>query len=298
MNSRRRALVLGAGGMLGHMAMRVLSRSHQTYGTTRSSKKEQTRLSRFITSDQWIENVDVQDLTQIENVVKKIRPDAIINCVGLVKQKMDSRSYIESIKVNALLPHQLNQIAERQDSKLIQISTDCVFTCQPGIKYQDDVPDARDLYGITKMLGEVNYSNALTLRTSIVGRQLYGNESLFEWLLSQKGKTIDGYRNAKYTGLTTQALCEIIDILLRKRMDLCGIWQVSSDEISKYELATKLNKKLSLNIEVRENLEFSCDRRLDSGPFKRETGIRIPTWDEMINQFADDQKAYRERDTN
>lgn len=292
MDTRRRVLVLGAGGMLGHMAMRVLSTNHHTYGTTRSSKKEQTKLSKFMTTDRWIENVDVRNLAQIENVIEQIQPDVIINCIGLVKQKMDSHSYIESIEVNALLPHQLHRIAERQKSKLLQISTDCVFTCTPGIKYQDDVPDARDLYGVTKMLGEVNYGNALTLRTSIVGRQVYGSESLFEWLLSQRGRTIDGYRNAKYTGLTTQALCEIIDFLIRERMDLCGIWQVSSDEISKYELATKLNEQLSLNMEVRENHEFSCDRRLDSEAFRRETGIRIPSWNEMIKQFADDQYAY------
>jgi dTDP-4-dehydrorhamnose reductase len=293
---KRTVLVLGAGGMLGHMAMRVLSVNHTTFGTTRSSKDNQKKLSRFIQPEQWLENVDVRNLAQLENIVDHIRPDVIINCVGLVKQKMDSHSYIDSIEINALLPHKINHIAENHGSKLIQISTDCVFTCSPGAKNQNDEPNARDLYGLTKSLGEVSYGNGLTLRTSIVGRQIYGSESLFEWILNQRGKTIEGYRNAKYTGLTTNALCRVIDFIIRERMDLTGIWQVSSEEISKFELVKRVNDALLLNIDVLENQDFFCDRRLDSGPFKEETGVRIPTWDEMIDQFSEDEKNYLEED--
>jgi dTDP-4-dehydrorhamnose reductase len=291
-NKNRTVLVLGAGGMLGHMAMRVLSANHRTFGTTRSNKDEQKKLTRFIRPEQWIENVDVRSASEIEKVIRQIRPDVIINCIGLVKQKMDSHSYIDSIEVNALLPHRLHKIAEHHGSKLIQISTDCVFTCNPGVKHQNDEPNARDLYGITKSLGEVNYGNSLTLRTSIVGRQIYGNESLFECILSQREKTIEGYRNAKYTGLTTNALCNVIDFLIRERMELTGIWQVSSEEISKFELVTGINRAFSLYIEVIENHDFFCDRRLDSEPFRRETGFRIPTWDEMIEHLIEDDKNY------
>jgi dTDP-4-dehydrorhamnose reductase len=289
---KRIVLILGAGGMLGHMAMRVLSENHRTFGTTRSERDSQKKLSRFMQPEQWIENVDVRNLSQLESVVTHIQPDVIINCVGLVKQKMDSHSYIDSIEINALLPHKLHQIAEHHGSKLMQISTDCVFSCSSGVKYQNDEPNSRDLYGITKSLGEVNYGNSLTLRTSIVGRQIYGNESLFEWILNQRGKTIEGFRNAKYTGLTTNALCNVIDFLIRERMDMSGIWQVSSEEISKFELVTAINRALSLDIEIVENHDFFCDRRLNSEPFRRETGLRIPTWDEMIEQFAEDDKNY------
>ena len=286
-------LILGAGGMLGHMAVRVLGQRFQVFGTTRGSSSSVPMLGKFLRQDSWITGINVLNHEEVERVLDLIKPDVVINCVGLVKQKMDYSSYIESIEINSLLPHKLFLLCQKYDSKLIQISTDCVFTCDSGVKGQADHPNAVDLYGRTKLMGEVDYGSALTLRTSIVGRQLSGQESFIEWVLSQSGKVANGYVNALYTGVTTYALSNVISEILSNHFSLSGLWQVASEPISKYELMTKLNDQLSLDIDIREDVDFQCDRRLDGSLFNLETQIGIPTWDEMVAQFSSDQVNYQ-----
>jgi dTDP-4-dehydrorhamnose reductase len=294
MNSQqKKVLILGAGGMLGHMAIRVLGENFEVFGTTRGNVSSVPLLGKFLSEESWIPGVNVLNDQELDRVLDLIKPDVVINCVGLVKQKMDNSSYIESIEINALLPHKLFLLCQKYNSKLIQISTDCVFTCDPGMKSQADLPNAADLYGRTKFLGEVDYGTALTIRTSIVGRQISGQESFFEWVLSQSGKVANGYANALYTGLTTFALSKAISQILTNHFSLSGLWQVASEPISKYELMKKLNSELSLNIDIREETDFQCDRRLDGTPFIKKTEINIPTWDEMIGQFSSDQISYQ-----
>jgi dTDP-4-dehydrorhamnose reductase len=296
MNSQqKKVLILGAGGMLGHMATRVLGENFEVFGTTRGSVSSIPLLGKFLSEESWIPGVNVLNDEEVERVLDLIKPDVVINCVGLVKQKMDNSSYIESIEINALLPHKLFLLCQKYNSKLIQISTDCVFTCDPGMKSQADRPNASDLYGRTKFLGEVDYGTALTLRTSIVGRQISGQESFFEWVLSQRGKTANGYVNALYTGLTTFALSRVISEVLSNHFSLSGLWQVASEPVSKYELMKKLNSELTLDIDIREDTDFQCDRRLDGSMFTKKTNISIPTWDEMIGQFSSDQVNYQSK---
>lgn len=290
--TKNRVLVLGAGGMLGHMAIRVLSESCEVYGTTRAGKQDSGALSKFLPTERWISGVDVRHNNVMEELLAEVQPHFVLNCVGLVKQKMSATTFIESIEINALLPHQLAKACEKTNTKLIQVSTDCVYTCEEGIKKLDHEPNATDLYGRTKFLGEVPYGSSLTLRTSIVGRQLSGAESLFEWVLSQNGGVINGYRNALYTGLTTMALSRVIAKVIAQHSDLTGVWQVASPEISKYELVRELIEKLKLNIDLREDTVFECDRRLDGTAFEKETGIVVPSWDLMLQEFALDQAAY------
>jgi dTDP-4-dehydrorhamnose reductase len=291
-SQHKRVLILGAGGMLGHMAVRVLGENFEVFGTTRGDVNSLPILGKYLGKDSWITGVNVLNDDEIDRVLNTIRPDVVINCVGLVKQKMDNSSYLQSIEINGLLPHKLFSLCQNYDSKLIQISTDCVFTCEEGIKRQDDIPNAVDLYGRTKLLGEVDYGTALTIRTSIVGRQLSGQESFFEWVLSQAGKSANGYANALYTGLTTFALSTVISEVLSDHFSLSGLWQVASEPISKFEIMKKLNSELDLKIDIHEEVDFYCDRRLDGSRFIRETEINIPTWDNMIGQFSSDQVNY------
>lgn len=279
--------------MLGHMAVRVLGDNFEVFGTTRGERSSIPLLGKLLDGDHWITGVNVLNEKEIESVFRLVEPVAVINCVGLVKQKMDNLSYIESIEINALLPHKLFQLCQHFGSKLIQISTDCVFTCDDGIKRQTDYPNAVDLYGRTKLMGEVDYGTALTIRTSIVGRQISGQESFFEWVFSQRGSAPQGYVNALYTGLTTFALSNVISQILKYHYSLSGVWQVSSDSISKYEIMKMLNRELSLEIDIQRDTSFYCDRRLDGKLFREKTGITVPTWDEMINQFASDQNFYQ-----
>lgn len=278
--------------MLGHMMVRILSSGHEVTGTTREVQSASSPLARFLPLERWIPAVDVRDDDSLWGVLRKNSPDIVINCVGLVKQKMDNNTYKDSIEINALLPHRLASMCSSTGSRLIQISTDCVFTCDPGIKTTDMTPNATDLYGRTKLLGEVDYGGSLTIRSSIVGKQLNGSEGLFEWVIAQNHGVIHGYRNALYSGVTTMTLAKIVDQLLSTSSDLSGIWQIASNPISKYELVEQLTNVMGLDIELREDVSFVCDRRLDGSRFTTATGIDVPTWSQMLSEFAADQVHY------
>jgi dTDP-4-dehydrorhamnose reductase len=285
-------LVLGAAGMLGHMLVRVLSEHHQVIGTTSSQYDSKSPLARILNKANWIDQVDVRNLQTVENAINHAKPNVLINCVGVIKQKMDSGNIIDAILINSLVPHQLAAACEKLDIRFIHFSTDCVFEGTPGIKYTSYTPNATDLYGTTKRLGEVNYAPAITLRTGFVGRQLSGAEGLFEWVLSQKGKAVSGYQNAIYSGLTTMALSRVIQQVIEVQPTLSGLYQVASNRINKFDLITQLNESLQLDLSIAKNTEFMCDRSMDGTEFTNSTNIQIPSWEEMLTEFAADQDFY------
>ena len=288
----KRILIFGASGMLGHMLIRVMSPHHHVVGTTTSQYNPHSPLKRILSGDNLINLVDVRNLPTVENLIQKTKPDVIINCVGLIKQKMEADNSVDAIQLNSLFPHQLAEICHKSNIRLINFSTDCVFQGTSGIKRLSDTPNATDLYGLSKLLGEVNTWPSLTLRTSIVGRQLFGSESLFEWAISQRGTVVNGYKNAIYTGLTTLQLSQIIKRLIEDFPELSGIHQVASSPISKFELISKLNDYLTLNLGIEPETEFYCDRRLDGTAFNQLTNIDVPSWDEMLTEFSADQSFY------
>ena len=285
-------LVLGASGMLGHMLVRVLSEHHQVIGTTSSQYDSKSPLARILDKADWIDQVDVRNWQTIENAINRAKPNVLINCVGVIKQKMDSGNIMDAILINSLIPHQLASTCEKLGIRFIHFSTDCVFEGTPGIKYTSYTPNATDLYGTTKRLGEVNYAPAITLRTGFVGRQLSGAEGLFEWVLSQKGKAVSGYQNAIYSGLTTMALSRVIKQVIEVQPTLSGLYQVASNRINKFDLITKLNQLLQLDLLIAQNTEFMCDRSMDGTEFTNLTNIHIPSWEEMLTEFAADQDFY------
>jgi len=290
--SAKKILIFGASGMLGHMLIRVLSPHHHVVGTTRSQYNAHSPLKRIMNGNNLINLVDVRDLPRVEKVIHETKPDVIINCVGLIKQKMEPENSVDAIQLNSLFPHQLAEICHKSNIRFIHFSTDCVFQGTSGIKRLSDAPNATDLYGLSKLLGELNTSPCLTLRTSIVGRQLFGSESLFEWAISQRGTTVNGYKNAIYTGLTTLQLSQIIKRLIEDFPELSGTHQVASLPISKFELISKLNDHLKLNLRIQPETEFICDRTLDGTEFNQSTNIDIPSWDEMLTEFSADQSFY------
>lgn len=289
---KRRILVLGSRGMLGHMLVRVLSPYHSVFGTTSGSYDRHSLLARLLDRDHWLDSVDVRQWDTINRVLKNTQPEVVINCVGVIKQKLESSNAIDAIFVNSLVPHQLARSCDENGVNLIHLSTDCVFEGTPGLKKVSDIPNATDLYGTTKRLGEIGYGNSLTLRTGFVGRQLSGSEGLFEWVRSQRGKTIRGFKHAIYSGLTTRALSDVIRQVIENFPNLSGLYQVASAPISKFDLICRLNELLSLNVTVVPDTEFVCDRSLDGSHFTQSTNIRIPTWDEMLVEFAGDQRFY------
>lgn len=288
----KKILVLGASGMLGHMLIRVLSSRHQVVGTTSSIYDKESPLARILSQDNWVDQVDVRNLFTVEEAIRATNPDVVINCVGVIKQKMESRNIMDAILINSLIPHQLANICNQIHSRLIHFSTDCVFDGSPGIKKVNDLPNATDLYGTTKRLGEVDYAPALTLRTGFVGRQLSGFEGLFEWVRSQRGKTINGYQNAIYSGFTAMALARIIQQIIEEHDQLSGLHQVAGNHINKFDLITKLNEYLDLDLTIIKNTDFMCDRSMDGTEFTKLTNIPIPSWDDMLAEFATDQDFY------
>jgi dTDP-4-dehydrorhamnose reductase len=290
--SPKQILILGASGMLGHMLVRVLSPHHNVVGTTSSKHDEKSPLARILSEENWVDQVDVRNLPTVEKAIRDTKADVVINCVGVIKQKMESSNIMDAILINSLIPHQLANICNQTQSRLIHFSTDCVFEGTPGVKMANQVPNATDLYGTTKRLGEVNYGSALTLRTGFVGRQLSGAEGLFEWVRSQRGKTIDGYQNAIYSGFTAMALSQIIRQIIEEHEQLSGLHQVAGNHINKFDLITKLNEYLDLDLTINRNTDFMCDRSMDGSEFTKLTDIAIPSWDDMLVEFAADQNFY------
>jgi dTDP-4-dehydrorhamnose reductase len=278
--------------MLGHMLVRVLSPRHRVIGTTSSQYNSGSPLAKLLDRDSWIGGIDVRSLNRVDELVREIQPDVVINCVGVIKQKMGSSNITDAITINSLFPHHLANLCQSQNGRLIHFSTDCVFDGAPGIKKVSDTPNATDLYGTTKRLGEVDYGDSITIRSSIVGAQIVGNESLFQWAISQKGKSIKGFTGALYSGLTTMTMANVVLKIMEEFPLLNGIQQIASDPISKYDLLCKLNSSLDLKLNIGTDSTLVCDRSLDGSEFVDQTGIRIPTWDEMIIEFAGDQAFY------
>ena len=285
-------LILGASGMLGHMLVRVFSPHHRVIGTTSSQYKAESPLAKLLDRESWIGGIDVRSLNQVDELVREIQPDVVINCVGVIKQKMESSNITDAIIINSLFPHHLANLCQSQNSRLIHFSTDCVFEGTPGMKMVSDTPNATDLYGTTKSLGEVDYGNSITIRSSIVGAQIVGTESLFQWAISQKGKKIKGFTGALYSGLTTMTMSKVILEIVDNFPQLSGIQQIASEAITKHDLLRKLNAALGLNLDICADNTIIYDRTLDGSEFVEQTGVRIPTWDEMIIEFAGDQAFY------
>ena len=285
-------LVLGAAGLLGHMLVRTLSDSQRVIGTTSHAFGHSGKLAEILPRDRCVDLLDVRDFVKVERTIRDWQPDVVVNCVGLIKHKMDDDRVLDAVLINSAFPHQLARLCNELKTRLIHFSTDCVFAGTPGVKRLTDTPDATDVYGITKRLGEVGYGTSLTLRTSFVGRQIVGAEELVEWVISQRSGQITAYRKAIYSGLTTRALSDVVRQIIDWHPNLVGLYQVASSPITKFDLISHLNDKLRLDITINPDTKFECDRTLDGSDFGRVTGIQVPSWEEMLSEFCSDQAFY------
>jgi dTDP-4-dehydrorhamnose reductase len=291
-----RVLVLGGEGMLGHKVFQVLSKRFETFATFRRHNGLWKTYPFYenVNSIYTISGVDVMDFDTVVRAFAQVEPDMVINCIGIVKQIKEAKDPIISLSLNSLFPHRLAELCAETKTRMFHMSTDCVFSGRKGNYTEDDIPDAEDLYGRTKFLGEVNREGCLTIRTSIFGRDFTKQSALLEWFLSNRGGTIKGYKNAIYTGFPTQILARIMGDLIMDYPELSGLYQISSDPISKYELLTRINKAMNLDIEIKPDEEYICDLSLDSSKFRNKTGYSIPDWDTMISELAADLTPYDE----
>jgi len=241
-----------------------------------------------------ISGVDVTDFPALEAILSAFCPEYVVNCVGVIKQRAEAASPIPSITINSLLPHKLAQMAAHWGGRVIHFSTDCVFSGKRGGYTEDDRSDAEDLYGKTKFLGEVAAANALTLRTSIIGRELSEHRSLLDWLLAQNHKTVRGFRRVTYSGVTTNYLAELVASIIQEHPELNGLYHVASEPISKYDLLCLLREAYQLDVRIEpDDLEMSnrsmrCDRLREAIAYK------CPPWPVLARQLADDNTPYGE----
>ncbi|HWI55215.1 MAG TPA: SDR family oxidoreductase [Desulfobacteria bacterium] len=278
-------LILGITGMLGHTLFTEFSQvpGYEVYGTVRSDKG----LAEWLSAEMLVKvrtGIDAENTETIAAVIKDLQPDIVINCIGVIKQLDSAKDPITTITINSLLPHQVAKICESVGSRMIHISTDCVFSGNKGNYTENDQSDAEDLYGRTKYLGEVDYPHCLTMRTSIIGHELRSNYGLVDWFMSQQGK-VRGFTNAIYTGFPTIEIARIRKEFVIPNPELKGLYQVSSEPINKYELLKLIAGKYSKPIEIEPYDEFKVDRSLNSERFRYVTGYVPPTWPELIDSM-------------
>lgn len=282
-----RVLILGGYGMLGHKLWQIARGQLETFVTLRNPLSSYKHASLF-DPQRTLSGVDATNIESIQRAIDEVQPSVVVNCIGIVKQRKEARDPLISITVNSLFPHQLKSLCDCSGARLIHISTDCVFSGNKGNYGEDELPDARDLYGQTKYLGEVQGEHCLTIRTSIIGPELESRLGLFEWFLSQAGQTVRGYTRALYSGFTTQELSRILIHTIRNFPDLCGLYHVASRPISKHDLLGNLNHFFDYPLEIQPDDNFFCDRSLNASRFWNQIGQAPPAWDEMIQDLAND----------
>ncbi len=276
-------LIFGASGMLGHNLFETFSenKNFETFGVIRKNVSVKV----FRENAKRIKSIsDAREIEEITDLIKEVSPKVIINCIGLIKQKEDLKNIVESIQLNSLFPHLL-QIASRDvGAKLIHFSTDCVFSGKKGSYKEEDLPDSVDIYGLSKRLGEIDANGALTLRTSIIGHEIMSDVSLLDWFLNQED-SIKGYKKAIFSGLTTIEISKVLQQIILNNFSLSGIYHLSANPISKYDLLKLVAKIYKKNIEILEDTEVKIDRSLDSSKFSSITGYNPPSWEMLIKDL-------------
>lgn len=279
-----RILILGVTGMLGNAMLRVLhgaaaSDGLEVFGTMRSPGG----MAHFpdIPADRLIAHVDVENQDELVALLGRVRPDVVINCIGLVKQHSDANDPLVALPVNAMLPHRLAGLCALLGARLVHVSTDCVFNGQKGFYTESDPSDAYDLYGRSKYLGEVTAPHTITLRTSIIGHELNGARSLIGWFLAQEGE-IKGFTKAIFSGLPTMELANVVRQHVLPKPELSGLYHVAAQPISKFDLLTLVAEAYGKDITIHPDETLDIDRSLDGTRFSEATGYRADPWPDLI----------------
>jgi len=286
-----KVLIFGGSGMLGHKLVQKWADKFELWTTLRSELQIYDEFKLY-TKQNTFQNIYVEDIDSVEKVIRQVKPDVIVNAVGLIKQLPTATNVIQTLTTNSIFPHKLSELSQRYEARLITISTDCVFSGDKGNYSETNVSDARDLYGKSKNLGEVVNENCLTIRTSIIGREIKTAHSLVEWFLANRGGKVKGFINAIYSGFPTVIMADILSDVIENHPKLCGLYHISSEPINKFELLQLINKAYSSRIDIEAFEDFKIDRSLDSTKFRKTTGFSPLGWREMVEQMAQDNSLY------
>jgi dTDP-4-dehydrorhamnose reductase len=289
MGTAMKVLILGGAGMMGHQLWKTFLGRFDTFVTLRKSI---TGYDGFFRKECTVEGISAEDFDSVVGALARIRPQVVVNCIGVVKQQGAAKDPLSCIGVNALFPHRLARLCQATSARLIHLSTDCVFSGKKGNYREEDHPDPEDLYGRSKLLGEVAGPGCLTIRTSIIGRELNSSQGLLEWFLTQKGKKVSGYRKAIFSGLTTGSLANLMSEIITKHPTLEGVWHVASDPISKYELLRLVRKTFDVKTDIEPDDTFLCDRSLCGDKFRQAAGWAPLPWPRMIADLRNEIAFY------
>ena len=280
-----RILILGGDGMLGHQLLRHFMGRHEVRATLRLGS-EAYGADRLFEPGTAFYGVDAKQTDALLPVMAEFRPEAVLNAVGVIKQRSESKAIISSLEINSLLPHRLALLCRTIGARLIHFSTDCVFSGQKGNYRETDQSDAEDIYGRTKLLGEVSAPHCLTLRTSMIGPELSRKTGLLEWFLAQRGQTVKGFTKAIFSGFSTSELARIVELVLTDVPTIHGLYHVAAQPISKYDLLTLVRDRLRVPVTIERDVTFECDRSLDASRFNQDTGYSPPAWEAMIDDMV------------
>ena len=274
-------LVIGANGMIGNTVLRVLSeiKDWEVFGTIRNEG-----VKRFFSlgiAERLVDGIDLEYPDALLKELDSIRPNVVINCAGLTKHKSEADDPLISIPINALMPHRLAGLCKLVGARLVHVSTDCVFSGEKGGYTETDFADARDVYGKSKVMGEVYYPHTITLRTSTIGHELQSKYGLLDWFLSQEGGC-KGYTRAVFSGLPTVIFAQLIRDVVIPNVELSGLYHIAAKPINKFELLKMISNVYGKSIKIVADDMMVIDRSLDATRFSEATGYVAPEWEDMI----------------
>ena len=280
-NKNLKVLVIGASGMIGSTVLRVLieKKDWQVFGTIRDESVK--RFFPAAVGERMIAEIDVEHCDALVKVLDQLRPDVVVNCAGLTKHKPEAEDPLVSIPINTLMPHRLARMCKLVGARLIHVSTDCVFSGEKGGYVEGDFADARDVYGKSKVLGEVDYPHTLTLRTSTIGHELKSTYGLLDWFLSQDVQC-KGFARAIFSGLPTVVFAQVIRDVVIPHPELTGLYHVAAKPINKFELLKLIADVYGKKIDIVRDDKFVIDRSLNASRFFDATGYVAPEWPELI----------------
>lgn len=288
-----KVLILGVSGLIGHKLLQELSVDHEVFGTLHKTKDQYNNLALFAGST-IIEGIDVLKFEKLTCVLQVIDPDVVLNCVGITKRKIRQNNTLEVIETNASFPHKLAKWAKNNNKRVIHFSTDCVFNGKEGDYTEESLTTAEDLYGRTKALGEIRYDHTLTIRSSFIGQELFDRTELLDWVLAQDGKQIKGFKNALYSGVSTNFMAKTVNDIITNHTQLSSIYHLALEvPISKYDLICLAKKAFGLNIDIIPETDYVHRPTLNAAKLKNEIGVKVPSWEEMMEELAKNKNFYK-----
>ena len=288
-------VILGASGLIGHKLFEKLSkRFHNVYAVLHQDKDFYSSVDLFTSSEKVIYSVDAIDIVKLDGILSALLADVVLNCVGITKRKKEINIPSLAISTNSLFPHRLAELGKANNFRVIHFSTDCVFDGTLGNYDERSDTTGKDPYGKTKALGEIKYDHALTIRSSFIGRELFGKTELLEWFLNQPEKSVRGFTKAMYSGVSTIVMSKIVGDIIEFHTDISGLHQLATPEpISKYHLLCLAKEAFELDVDVVPDDTFEIKPTLNGNLLSSKMKLSLPSWGDMMQELAKENQLYR-----